>query len=127
MKGVIRGHGDKVVYLIDGREVSRAEFDEAFPDKPIGDGTGLCGWKELHSEGAAVHPKQIKEAAELAKSRGVPTNFDSQGRPVFTSRTHRKQYLQAHGMFDRGAGYGDAQFNGRPTPEVDPRVYDVEN
>jgi hypothetical protein len=127
MKGVIRGHGDKTVYMIDGCEVSKAEFDGHFPDKPIGDGTGLCGWKELHSDAAAVHPKQIKEATESASSKGVPTNFDSEGRPIFTSRTHRSRYLRAYGFFDRSAGYGDPAPNLPKAQEVDPREYDVEN
>lgn len=109
MKGVIRGHAPNKTYWIDGEQVSKAEFDEAFPDKPLGGSAGLIGWKPLHSEALAVHPDQIVEASEDAVKKGVPTAFDSEGRPIFTSRQHRTQYCRAYGFHDRQAGYGDAQ------------------
>ncbi len=126
MKGVIKGKVGQETYWIDGRRVSKVTFDRAFPDKPIGDGTGLFGWKPLASDGAAVHPNQVKEATEDARNKGVPTDFLPDGRPIFTSRTHRKNYLRAYGMFDRGAGYGDPAPNHNKEPDIDPRVYDVE-
>jgi hypothetical protein len=131
MKGIIQGHGDKAKYfLVDGilkREVSKEEFDAAqeaerpkAPDGTFGD--SLRGFKPLASNALAVHPKQVKEARELAASRGVPTEFTVGGQPVFTSRQHRKDYMQrVRGSFDQDGGYGDASpgsFKGdRPPPQ----------
>jgi hypothetical protein len=120
MKGVIRGHGDKRTFFLDGKQVTREEFDSAFPDTPIGDGSGLIGWKPLISDALAVHPRQIKEAREDAIKKGVPVDFTADGRPKFTSRQQRSAYLRAYGFFDKSAGYGDpadGSFKGdRPDP-----------
>ena len=107
MKGRIVGHGDNTRYYIDGKEVTRREFNLSFPDRPIGNGSGLMGWKPLHSVALGVHPAQITEAVADAKAKGVPTEFDTEGDPVFTSRRHRKEYLKAYGFRDRNGGYGD--------------------
>ncbi len=61
----------------------------------------------LHSEAMGVNPDQIPEAVQNAKERGVPTDFDAQGRAIFTDRSHRKKFLQAHQMHDKDGGYGD--------------------
>ena len=67
-------------------------------------------WAEgLHSEALAVMPRQVSEATELLKSRGVTTDFDTKGRPIFTSRTHRRRHCEALGVFDKNGGYGDPQ------------------
>ena len=65
------------------------------------------GWP-LHSDALACDPGNVLEAQEAASTRGVPTEFDREGRPVFTSREHRKQFCEAFGYIDRNAGYGDA-------------------
>lgn len=116
MIGKIRGHGARKTWWIDGQEVSEAEFTRAFPPAEASNvqgtaGDSLVGFKLLPSDSLGVHPRQIKEARESALNKGVPTEFDSKGRPIFTSRLHRKRYCQAYGFFDRDAGYGDAQRN----------------
>lgn len=104
-------------------ECTREEYEAACPSQPIGDGSGLIGWKPLASDALKVHPKQIAKAREDAEKKGVPTDFMPDGRPVFRSRQHRASYMKAYGFFDRNAGYGDAadgSFRGdRPDP-VDP-------
>lgn len=112
MRGKITGKAGKERYFVEGKEVSREEFDSAFPDHRIEPGD-VCGaghqpsaWP-LCSEGAAVHPDQIPEATESAKNKGVPTSFTSDGCPIFTSRQHRKEYLRAYKMRDHDAGYSD--------------------
>jgi hypothetical protein len=109
MKGVIRTIKGRTVYEIDGMRVSRARFYRVF--RPVSDagapGASLLGWKPLSSEAAAVHPDQIEEAREDARRLGVPTEFDPEGRPIFTSRSHRRAYLRAYGFHDRDGGYGD--------------------
>lgn len=109
MRGVIRGSGDRITYLIDGRQVSKEDFDAAFPPVKTeeGDSAGLVGWKPIISDALAVHPKQVEEAIADAKAKGVPTDFQPDGRPILTSRSHRKAYNKAYGFHDRQGGYGD--------------------
>ncbi len=107
MKGRIVGNGEKTRYLIDNREVSKDDFDLAFPPVKDAGGSGLFGWKPILSEALAVHPEQVQEAIEDAKKKGVPTDFLPDGRAVLTSRSHRKAYLRAYGFHDRSGGYGD--------------------
>lgn len=109
MKGRIVGHGENTRYFLDGREVAKAEFDAAFPDKPLSAG-GECSLSATPphvSEGLSVHPRQVAEATESAKRRGVPTEFLPDGRPVMRSRAHQKAYLKAYNFHNRDGGYGD--------------------
>lgn len=64
------------------------------------------GWP-LPSLAMAVHPDQIPEYARHDAQHGVPTAYDHTGRPVFTSRKHRKQYALSYGYHDRDGGVGD--------------------
>lgn len=92
------------------RDAIRAEINKLRVAPSSGDGeagASLVGWKPIHSEALAVHPKQIKEAEESAKRRGVPTEFNRMGQPVFRTRKHRKEYLKAYGYHDNDGGYGD--------------------
>jgi hypothetical protein len=72
------------------------------PDQPIGDGSGLVGFKPLHSEALAVHPSQIQEAEADARQKGVPTSFDQEGRPIMTSSRHFRAYARAYGFRHKG-------------------------
>ena len=108
MIGKIIGHGAKKRFVIDGKDVTQKEFERHFPDKPIGSGDGLFGWKPLVSDALAVHPRQVKEAREDAARKGLTVEFLKDGRPVFNSRQQRRAYMDAYGFYDRQAGYGDA-------------------
>lgn len=66
----------------------------------------------LHSDAAGINPDQEKEQIAADAALGVPTAYDSEGRAVFTSRSHRKRYCEAHGLFDRDGGYSDPQRRG---------------
>ena len=110
MKGTIRGKAGEETYWIDGVQVSKDQFDLAFPDAPAGGGRAgdsFHGWKPIVSEALAVHPDQVEEAREHSKAMGVPTEFLPDGRPILTSRSHRKSYLRAYHFHDRDGGYGD--------------------
>ena len=108
MKGQhIYGVGGAEHWYIDGEVATQAEFEAAFPDRPLGNGRGLCGWKPIVSDALAVHPDQVAEATEHAKKMGVPTDFQPDGRPILTSRSHRRAYLKTYGFHDREGGYGD--------------------
>lgn len=109
MKGRLVYHADgtRTCYL-DGREVSQAEWDEAFP--PRTGGAGPCSLSAVpinYSDSVAVHPKQVAEAIEDARKKGVPTDFLPDGRPVFTSRAHQKAYIKAYRIHNNDGGYGD--------------------
>ena len=65
----------------------------------------------MASYAAGVHPDEVPEMKKYDKEHGVPTEYNNDGDPIFTSRTHRKQYCEAHHLFDRSAGYND------PVPE----------
>lgn len=105
MKGVIRG--DR--YYIDGREVTKAEFDIAFPDQPLRHDAlvGTAWSRPIVSDALAVHPRQVQEAMASAAAKGVPTEFLPDGRPILRDRAHRKAYLKAYNFHDRNGGYGD--------------------
>jgi len=86
-------------------------------------GASFRGFKPIKSDALAVHPAQVKEAEADAKKKGVPVEFMKDGRPVFTSRSQRKRYMQIYGFFDRAGGYGDAQpgqFKGSDTASGPP-------
>lgn len=102
MKGVIRGER----YYLENQEVTKAIFDLAFPDLPLG-GEALSATPANISESLAVHPKQVQEAVADAKAKGVPTEFLPDGRPVFTSRAHQKAYLKAYNFRNNDGSYGD--------------------
>ena len=105
----------KIVYtsrgercLIDGQEVSRAEFDKAFPFK---EGVPMVPapscWPKKSSAGW-VHPTDIGKATAEAVRLGVPTEFTPDGDPVMRDRKHRKDYFEkVRGMFDADGGDGD--------------------
>lgn len=109
MKGrlVFHNDGTRTCY-IDGQEVSQAEWDAAFPPRTGGDGPcSLSSVPPNVSDGLAVHPRQVEEARESARRKGVPTEFLPDGRPVMRSRAHQKAYLKAYGFHNRDGGYGD--------------------
>ena len=76
----------KAHYYLNGEEVTEARFRRAFPEQGPGDGSGLFGWKPLVSDALAVHPAQVKEAVENSRIKGVPTDFQEDGRPIFRTR-----------------------------------------
>lgn len=61
----------------------------------------------LTSYAAGVHHKQIPEMRKFDKKHEVPTDYSSDGDPVFTGPKHRRKYCEAHGLFDRNAGLSD--------------------
>lgn len=111
---IVYGRNGKKTFYIDDVEVSQKVFDKHFPSK-INDllassvllpaHTTTC-WP-MKSEALAVQPKQIEQARDRAKRHGIPTDFDTFGRPIFTSRGHRKEYMRMEGVHDNHGGYGD--------------------
>jgi len=63
----------------------------------------------MESDAAGCHPSQIPEHMQACQEAGVPTEFTPDGQAVFTSRHHRKRFCRAFELYDRNAGYGDAE------------------
>jgi hypothetical protein len=97
MTGRIIGSGSKTRYLIDNKEVTEAEFDLAFPPKPIHSGDDLAiGWhKPVLSDALAVHPKQIPEAMARDKKHGLNIEYTPDGRPILTSQAQKRKMIRS--------------------------------
>lgn len=67
------------------------------------DKLGIEAWvRPIKSDALAVHPKQVAEAREDAKRKGVPTEFTQDGRPLFTSSRHFREYARKYGFRHKG-------------------------
>ena len=56
-----------------------------------------------------VSPEEVPAMMAFDKEHNIPTNYDSDGDPIMRSAGHRKKYAEAHGFYDRNAGYSDPQ------------------
>ena len=86
-----------VVYRVNGKEVTRRDFNR----NPKGLGQIRRSWEPsqvIKSDGASVHPSDREAAMDHAKRNGVPTFFDTDGRPHFKSLRHQTKYLRKIGM-----------------------------
>ncbi len=96
-------------YIIDGKEVTKAEWDEAFPPRlgvPAIGGNSSSGWPMV-SEALAVNPKQIKKVMERNRKHNLHINYDIEGRPVLQDRGQRRDLMRIEGAHDQDGGYGD--------------------
>lgn len=104
-----RGRPDR--YYVDGKEVTEDVYEAHLPNKPASKAgeCSLSGWSQpILSDALAVHPDQIQEARDKAIRLEVPTDFTPDGRPILTSREHRRRYMQrVEGCHDKSGGYGD--------------------
>lgn len=57
------------------------------------------------SESAAVHPRQVKEMAARCREAGVPTEYDSHGRPKLTSKEHKRRFAKVFNYTRRDEFY----------------------
>ena len=100
---------DVPIYLLDGKEVSREEFEIEFPLQPIivGEPYKPCHFVPIESEALAYHPKQIEEAKAYFKKIGIgDTQINSKGQPILRDRQHRRRVLRALGKIDRASFSG---------------------
>ena len=59
-------------------------------------------WRQgIASDGAAVHPSQIAEAAAYDVKMGNPTEYTRDGRPIFHSQGQKRTYLKGRGLIDK--------------------------
>lgn len=57
------------------------------------------------SETSAVHPDQVHEVTDFCRSRGVPTEFLPDGRPVIRSSAHKRAMAKVRGYTCRDHYY----------------------
>lgn len=102
MVGRILGTGEKTRYILDGAEVTKEEFDRAFPDKPIRHGDDLAiGWhKPVLSDALAVHPAQIPAAMARDKANGLNVEYTPDGRPILTSQGQKRKMMRSLGVHE---------------------------
>lgn len=62
------------------------------------------GWP-IHSTALQIDRDQIQEFTEGMKKRGVPTDYDHKGRPIFRNPGHKKAYCKVFGIVDKDS-YG---------------------
>jgi hypothetical protein len=61
----------------------------------------------MASYAVGVGASQVPEQREADLKAGVPTEYTSEGDPIFTSRGHRKKYLKHIGFHDRNSYDGN--------------------
>jgi hypothetical protein len=91
-------------FFLGNVEVTEAEYRKVYPP-PRDDGPGagsFVTFKPMASRALKVNPSQIAEAKDVAKAKGVPTEFTDDGRPVFTSSRHFREYAKRHGFVHMG-------------------------
>lgn len=109
---VIFGNGRKIPdrYFVNGVEVSKAEYDKAFPAQFSGkvetvNKTSKC-WPRL-SDSMGVHPNQRRAAYEASVKQGVPTEFHEDGRAIIRDNAHQRDLQKVLGVINKDAGYGE--------------------
>lgn len=98
-------YGSPRRYYLGDREVTRAEFDAAFPAKAVGGGPAVQGtttWP-LVSEALAVHPKQVAAANARNKRHGVGTRYRRDGMAVIPDNGDRRRLMKLEGVRDKRA------------------------
>lgn len=69
-----------------------------------------AGTWPMASYAAGVSQSEVPAMREIDAKAGVPTEYTpgpDGGDPIFTSKRHRKEYMKAHQLYDRNAGYSD--------------------
>jgi len=102
-------------YKLNGVEVTReqalAQSVGIDPDHPA---QVHKEWVDHFSEAAAVHPDDRVVAMQHARDSGVPTHFDTLGRPQFHSLHHQRRYLKVINMHNRDDIAGGGSRTQRP-------------
>lgn len=103
------GRDGKKLYFLGTSEVTKKEFDAAFPDKEIGVplDAHLPGCWPMRSEALACDPTQAQEMNERNRKHGIAARYERDGTCVIDSRKDRAKLNKLEGFFDKGGGYGD--------------------
>lgn len=101
----ILGRSTRVLaYFLDGEEVTKEEFDAAFPsrlEEILGTEVGTnCrpGCWPMKSRSLAIHPSQVGEGNEFVKDTGC--HYDRDGSLVIPDQAAKKRVLKKRGATD---------------------------
>jgi len=95
------------ILLADGVE---AYYDEEATNKMLYGNRGIAitaGNWPMESYALGVPIEDVPEMMKKDRAADVPTNYNDQGEPIFTSKTHRRKYCKLHEFHDRNGGYSD--------------------
>jgi hypothetical protein len=110
--------GRKVqVYEVNGRRVTKAQYEKAAPKKLGLAGRGKVKGVQAHhligqhpagwpfaSDALGVHPQQIELAKKRDRDRGAPpTEYTKIGQPIMQSPSHMRAFLKAHKYHHRNS------------------------
>ena len=94
-------------FFLSRKEVTEEEYRAVYPAPEMGDGVVMgsarSGWP-MRSEALATG--DIERAKKYDEARGVATEYDRVGRPIFRDRAYRRAYLKARGVHANNS-YGD--------------------
>lgn len=93
------------VYVIDGVEVTLAEWREKFPEREGVPYMTAPGAYPIRSDAMACHPDQIPEIVERNRKKGIAVEYDKVGRPVLKSQAEKRALMRAEGFHDRNCYY----------------------
>ena len=81
-----------------GRTYKRSRRDE-WEEQTI---PQTLGWP-MECVASGVHPSQRQELADYLKKKGVPTEVNADGNPIYRDAQHRKKALKARGFYDKAS------------------------
>jgi hypothetical protein len=70
---------------------------------------GQAAWP-MKMDAMAGLPRQAAQLTKDASEKGVPTEFrveHGKAIPIMRDKAHKRRYLQAYGLHDKHAGYGE--------------------
>lgn len=99
--------GETKAYFLGDREVTKEEFDAAFPPKELGVPDGhRCNLYPYVSEAFAVHPDQVDAANERARKAGIGARYEKgTGMCMIDSDGDKVKLAKLEGFVNRQAGY----------------------
>ncbi len=96
-------------YLLNDKEVTKAEFDAAFPSKLAGlfgsEVAAMCrpsGWPMV-SMGMGCHPADVPTANEVLKKHGSAARHRKDGRLEIPTELERRRVAKIKGMKDNNS------------------------
>lgn len=98
-------------FLIEGREVSEAEYRRKTKKRVGGRGaaqTSMAYNRGLRNQSGGCHPSQVAEFNACLDALGVTdTRYLPTGEIQFDTRAARREELKRRGWHDRDGGYSD--------------------
>lgn len=107
-------YSSETKYYLGDAEVTKEEYDAAFPSKldellggnapNLASNTPSCWPKK--SRAFAVHPKQVEEANKRNKRMGCNVRYDKDGSAILPDRGARRDLLKVEGFHDNESFFG---------------------